>query len=174
MKIPVSNPRSHHPKQHDSFSIRPRLVRLTPSNDLWMIVLSIHLLAILAVYLTSLLFIWQLLLTVTVFLSLAYTYLQKIMHPVFRLQHYQDGWYMLVEKVPVATFENALSQWCRQRSFWQQGDAYRIVSWSYRSVLVVVVCVEDKRGRQRYIPIFHDCCQRGEFCWLRVVVKYLL
>jgi hypothetical protein len=177
VKILASNLRtqrrnySHH---HSSSSPSPRLIRLQASLCLWVIVRIIHCLAVLAVWSTSLPFIWQIILSLVIVLSLILAFLQYSLYPSFRLHCRQDGWYLLAEKIPFSIiYERLRGCFCRV-GFWRTGGFYRVVSWSYCSTFLVVVRVEDSEGRQCYIPIFSDCCQQGEFRWLRVVIKYLL
>jgi hypothetical protein len=177
VKILASNLRtqrrnySHH---HGSSSPSPKLIRLQPSLCLWIIIRIIHCLALLAVWSTSLTFIWQLMLSLVIVLSLILAFFQYSRYPSFRLHCRQDGWHLLAEKVPFTIVCAGLKGWFCRVDFWRTESFYRIVSWSYCSTFLVIVRLEDDQGRQRYIPVFSDCCQQDEFRWLRVVIKYLL
>ena len=174
MKIQASNPHSHH---HRS-SPRLRLVRLQPSRYLWAIIRIVHFLAICAIWLAGLSLIMQLVLSLLILCSLVYAFCQYAMQPTFRLHYRQESWYLIVEKAPVSTIYNRFRSIFRTRFYgfedWTVGDQYRLVSWSYCSTFLAVVQIEDKESRQRLLPIVSDCCEQGEFRWLRVVIKYLL
>ncbi|MFT6221932.1 MAG: hypothetical protein ACJA0C_001340 [Candidatus Endobugula sp.] len=177
MKIQASNLRTqrrNYSHCHGSSSPSPRLIRLQASLCLWIIIRIIHCLALLAVWSTSLPFIWQLILSLVIVLSLILALFQHSIYPSFRLHCRQDGWYLLAEKIPFSIIYERLRGWFCRVGFWHTGGFYRIVSGSYLSTFLVVVCVEDSQGRQRYIPVFSDCCQQDEFRWLRVVIQYLL
>ena len=174
MKIQASNPQNH----KRGSSPGSRLVRLQPSRFLWIIIRIVHCLVICAIWLAGLSLAIQLSLSLIVSLSLAYAFCQQMTKPSFRVHHRQDSWYLIVEKAPASVVFNKLGSLLRLKCCYVDdgciGDEYRLVGWSYCSVFLAVVQIENRQAQRRHIPIFSDCCEQGEFRWLRVVIKYLL
>jgi len=141
---------------------------------LWMFTLVIHCLVLFAIWLIDLPFLMRLVMSLCISLSLIYAYVQYATQPLLRLHRRQSGWHVIVEKLPVLVACRSFKKSGESVDFWCVGDSYRIVSWTYSSVFIVIVRIENKQGKQCYLPILSDCCQPNEFRWLRVVIKYLL
>ena len=84
--------------------------------------------------------------------------------PVYRLHRLQHQWWLLVD-----------GQEERQQHGKTSGNqTLSIQRCYYWSAYMVILCVENPGGRERYMPIVFDACSAAEFHKLRLVSRYEL
>ncbi len=152
MTIPASNP------------LKPlwspaKLVRLYPSKFWLWGILGVHLMAVMAVLSSAALLFLKASSVLFVLFSACLCIRQWRAQAIFRVQYLQGDWYLLTDV--------SLTQ-CGER------QAYKILTWSFWSVWLIVLVLEGGQGKRTYLPLMFDCCQPEEFRWFRVLVKYLL
>ncbi|MFT5117665.1 MAG: hypothetical protein ACI9NY_001196 [Kiritimatiellia bacterium] len=98
------------------------------------------------------------LLVLALLASLRYFFRQWQRQAVFRVQYIQGYWRLIVESEQLE----------------EQNFQYKIVSWHFFSVYLMILSLECEQGKRRRLTIVCDSCSADEFRWLRVVVKFLV
>jgi hypothetical protein len=98
------------------------------------------------------------LLVLTLLVSLWYFFRQWQRQPVFRVQYFHGYWRLIAES-------EQLEPQCLQ---------YKMINWYFFSAYLMILSLEDERGRQRRLAIVFDSCSVDEFRGLRVVVRFLV
>lgn len=138
-----------------------KLVRLYPSRYYLLAGIALHLFAIFSACVSAIPWWVQGVLLLVVLLSLGLFVREWKNQPVLRVQYQHERWCL---------FSNISASMKGD----EQAPMYKILHWHFWSVWLLILVVEDRKGRQRYIPFLSDCCQPDEFRWFRVIVKYYL
>jgi hypothetical protein len=104
------------------------------------------------------------LLVLTLLVSLWYFFRQWQRQPVFRVQYLHGYWRLITESEQLEP----------QPLQYKQCLQYKMINWHFFSTYLMILSLEDERGRQRRLAIVCDSCSVDEFRWLRVVVRFLV
>jgi hypothetical protein len=115
---------------------------------------ALHLFALLAVTISAIFWWLKLLLALAVLLSACLFAHQWRQQDILRVQYWHQRWCLLVDG--------------------HSEPKYILVTWSFWTRWLIIVEVDDAKGRRHRLPLFLDCCTTDEFRWLRVIVKYYL
>jgi hypothetical protein len=96
--------------------------------------------------------------------SLWYFFRQWQRQAVFRVQYLQGYWRLIPAPEPLEAHHH----------HHKQRPQYKIISWHFFSVYLMILSLEDERGKRRRLTLVCDSCSADEFRWLRVVVKFLV
>jgi len=131
-------------------------VYLTPSRYLLQFVVVVHIVVGCAVIASPLMFIWQLLLLVAVFIHGVYGVLSWGRTPTMQLHLLYDQWWL-------STVVDARVQ-----------PLYEVVRCCYWQPWFAVIVVRDGFGRNRYLPLLPDNCNAAEFHRLQLLLTFSL
>lgn len=149
VKTQVSNPASYS-------SPSAKLIRLHPSRYYLRGVSALHLCALFAILMSAINGWAKGVLFLFVLFSLLFVIRQWRQQGVLRVQFLHHRWCLLLDGSESSE------------------PHYKIVTWHFWSVWLLIVEVEDAQGKCCRLPLIFDCCSPDEFRWLRVVIKYYL
>lgn len=148
MKIQDFNRNNHRPPYafHSA-----HLIRIKPSQKWLVLHAVIFFCAFLAIVAAD--FVWVFKLPALIILGSAgvLMYQQHKQQPTFHLRYFQQAWWLIDD-------QSADERYCLQ-------------GWSFSTIFLLILQVEDLQGEKQYFPVMKDSCREEDFRWLTVMAK---
>ncbi|MBX2808827.1 MAG: hypothetical protein KTR20_09380 [Cellvibrionaceae bacterium] len=136
--------------------LKRHLTPLHPSIMLLASVLAVHVLALLAVSITALPTVVKAGLLMLVFTHSIYSGYRWYKTPLYRLCYGENTGFTIISNTG------------------GESACLQVVACYYWSRWLLILRVENHKGRRYYLPLCWDCCDRKSFHALRLLAKYFL